>query len=106
MPLLPPGSAQTVATFGFATRFYLAKTATKLTNTSQRSALDYKLLGTFKLLSSYGTDANTLHNFEIKILNLKTAECNHVGLCGKLGKIRIITVNSFTVLELKSFLFL
>ena len=39
---------------------YLARIATKLTNTTQRSSSDYKLLRTFEMLSSYETDTNIL----------------------------------------------
>jgi hypothetical protein len=95
----------TVDTCGFATVFYLARTATELTNTTQRSALDDRLLRTFKLLSSYGADTNTLQNFELKRLHSKAAEYNHVGLCGELGRNSLIIVNSFTVFELKIFPF-
>jgi hypothetical protein len=45
---------------------YIARIATKLTNTAQRSASDYKLLRTFKVLSLYETDTNILRNFELK----------------------------------------
>jgi hypothetical protein len=58
--------AQTVDNFEMNALLYLTRIATKLTNTNQRSALDYKLLRLLKLLSSYETDMNILQNFELK----------------------------------------
>jgi hypothetical protein len=46
----------------------------------------------------------TVHNFELKILNPKTAKYNQDGHCGKLGRNSFIIVN--TGLELKFFLFI
>ena len=62
--LLPPDSMQTVDMFGLTAVFYLAKIATMLT--TQRSASDYALLRTFKLLSSYETDMDILQYFKLK----------------------------------------
>ena len=69
VPLLSPGTIQTNM-FGWTAAFYLARTATVLT--IQRSASDYTLLRTSKLLSSYETNMKILQNFELKIFNPKT----------------------------------
>lgn len=66
MPLLLPGSTQTVDTFELTPVFYLIRMATKLTNTTWRSPLDYKLLRASKLLHSYETDMNIVQNPELK----------------------------------------
>ena len=55
LKILIPSSAQTMDIFGLNTVFYLGMIATKLTNTSQKSALDYELLRTIKLLVPYET---------------------------------------------------
>ena len=54
------GSTQTVDIFWWTVIFYLAMISGKLTNTIQRSASNYKLLRTFKVLSSYETKTNIL----------------------------------------------
>ena len=71
-----PDSAPRVDTLGLTARFHLAMIATNLTNITQISTLDSKLLRIIKLLSSHEVDINILQNFELKILNPKTAKFN------------------------------
>lgn len=66
MLLLSPGSVQTVDTFQLTAVFFLVSIATKLTNTTQKPASDYKLLRTLKLLSLYETNTNILKNLDQK----------------------------------------
>jgi hypothetical protein len=64
--LLLQSSAQTAGISGFTAMFYLDRISTMLTNTTQTSALDYKLLRSLKLLSSYEADMNILQIIELK----------------------------------------
>ena len=75
--------AQTVDNFEMNALLYLTRIATKLTNTTQRSSSDYKLLRTFEMLSSYETDTNILWNFEFKILNPNATKYNQAVHYGK-----------------------
>jgi hypothetical protein len=100
-----PDSAPRVDTLGLTARFHLAMIATNLTNITQISTLDSKLLRIIKLLSSHEVDINILQNFELKILNPKTAKFNQAGHCGKVGRNSFI-ICSITVIDLKSFLFI
>lgn len=60
------GSAQIINTFVLTVVFYLARIATNLMNTTQKSALVCKLFRTFKFLNSSETDTNILQNFKFK----------------------------------------
>jgi hypothetical protein len=91
IPLILPDTAQRVDIFGLTSRFYLAMIATNLTNSTQVSTLDNKLLRIFKLMSSHEVDTNLSQNFELKILNPKAAKYNQDGHCGKVGR------NSFII---------
>jgi hypothetical protein len=65
--------------------FYIARIATKLTN---RSASDYTLLMTFKLLSSYETDMETVQDFELKkYLTLKLPKTTKLDIVENLAEI-------------------
>lgn len=67
---------------------YLVRIATKLTKSPERWALPYKLLRTFKLLSSYETDMETVQDFELKkYLTLKLPKTTKLDIVENLAEI-------------------
>lgn len=95
------GSEQTMHTFGLTT-----KIATKLINTTQKWALDYKLLRTCSIAEFIWDWQKCFSElWSQKYLTLRLLNTAKLDVVEDSANKSFIVVNSFTVLELKSFPF-